>query len=634
MILLRRKWIEAIICAIVFGYMFTQQTAATTPDILLKVATNENEIITITNSELFISGNEDFHQKAIEWGWSGTGEELTPYIIENFDFQGPITTIPWPRHLIKIENVSFHFIIQNCNFSNVDQQGCGIFLDHVSHAVITKNYFQNNSRGISLEKCTEIKVTHNYLFDNSGGIDVGYSHASQTIVISNNILNASRGIGLYYSTGIVVDKNIINHSGEYEEGIGLSCSSENVITDNVLINSSIFFSGSVDDGYGNPSGEEKDTLQISVKGNMIHGKPLIYYQEEVGKIFQEDNVGKVIFNACNDVQLLNQHSSNTYTQFDFIRCQDITILNCSFSQIPVVPIRIRYTDYFKLENNVFSNCPRGVSLYMSSFGNIVKNEFISNQGGISAYAATQCIFSDNHLSKNVDHGINLHTCSSNQISQNCLSENDKGLCILSSARITIINNVFVNNTSTGIYGHLNDLINITNNVISSTGLKSNATWSGIGILLSNAYDCFISNNNISNNRNYGISLAISKNTKVVNNNFINNNPNGTSQAYSRWIYYGGKYNRSFDNFSHNYWSDWISPDNNEDGIVDVPYPIYCEGEINYTDSYPLVKPLNNTFYVEESTQTSTTSNKIEGWNLINLVLIMTLISSIKKRRKF
>lgn len=587
-------------------------------------STSENNVTAkLTNSELLISGNADFHNKAEIWGWSGTGEESNPYIIENLILKGPINAIRWPKHLIKIENVNLHFIIQNCSFSNIDKDGCGIFLNRVSHAIIKQNFFKNNSKGIDLEYCTDIAITNNYLFNNSNGIYVGYSHASYTINICNNIFNLSEGIHLYYSTGIVVDENVIKNSGDLNEGISLSCSNENIITDNVLINSTIFFSGDVDDGYGNPSGEEKDTLQTLIKGNSVNGKPLIYYQEKDGILFKEEDVGKVIFNACNNVQLIDQQPTNTHTQFDFIRCMDVSISNCSFSQLSEVPIQIRYTNYFKLTNNIFSNCSSaGVRLYDTSFGRIIENKFVSNHRGISAYSAFYNVFSGNYFFKNF-YGISLHTCYSNQIYKSSFSDNDVGLRILSSDNTTIISNVFVNNTSAGIYGgHVTRWINITTNVISSTGLKGNGTWKGIGIYLWNTYNGLISKNNITNNRNFGVFLDCCKNTLVIYNNFIDNNINGTSQAGDYWIVWGDIWKYSYDNFTHNYWSDW-----NGIGSYQIGHYMTEErgGEIIYGDDHPSESPYPNTFIniTDDSIPVYTTSNI--NFREISLILTLSLL---------
>jgi hypothetical protein len=39
----------------------------------------------------------------------------------------------------------------------------------------------------------------------------------------------------------------------------------------------------------------------------------------------------------------------------------------------------------------------------------------------------------------------------------------------------------------------------------------------------------------------------------------------------------------------NYWNDWISPDNDNNGIVDVPYQL--SGDAAAKDFFPLTKPI-------------------------------------------
>jgi nitrous oxidase accessory protein NosD len=95
----------------------------------------------------------------------------------------------------------------------------------------------------------------------------------------------------------------------------------------------------------------------------------------------------------------------------------------------------------------------------------------------------------------------------------------------------------------------------------------------------------LSDNTISYNNKYGIVLDhgqgwSSSNNSVSWNRFLGNNPNGTSQAYDEGLN---------NTFRYNYWDDWISPDVDDDGIVDVPYSI--DGAAGNQDQFPLSTPL-------------------------------------------
>lgn len=66
---------------------------------------------------------------------------------------------------------------------------------------------------------------------------------------------------------------------------------------------------------------------------------------------------------------------------------------------------------------------------------------------------------------------------------------------------------------------------------------------------------------------------------VVSNNFVNGSSARDDGSGNSWSVNG----------KGNYWSSWTSPDNDHDGIVDLPYPI--PGSARSSDQYPLVNPV-------------------------------------------
>ncbi|MFC1951857.1 nitrous oxide reductase family maturation protein NosD [Chloroflexota bacterium] len=121
------------------------------------------------------------------------------------------------------------------------------------------------------------------------------------------------------------------------------------------------------------------------------------------------------------------------------------------------------------------------------------------------------------------------------------------------------NNIITGNTifgsQIGIYNVRMDNNAITNNNISDC-------QAGIYVNMSD-YNSITGNTLSDNSR--GVYMRYSKNTDVYNNNFINND----EQAY---VYDSGtsRFNLPAP-IGGNYWSDWTSPDDNGDGIVDSPY---------------------------------------------------------------
>ena len=143
-----------------------------------------------------------------------------------------------------------------------------------------------------------------------------------------------------------------------------------------------------------------------------------------------------------------------------------------------------------------------------------------------------------------------------------------------------------------------------------------------GIYLRSASNNTLTNSIVRNNH-YGIVLvATSNDNKIHLNNFINNTQSATAMFTCRAHPNGTLYNcisplnntfsssekityayngRTFTNYLGNYWSDYIGSDLRGDGIGDLPYHGVTVG---VTDSYPLMKKIEDYFIVNQSTKPS------------------------------
>lgn len=119
---------------------------------------------------------------------------------------------------------------------------------------------------------------------------------------------------------------------------------------------------------------------------------------------------------------------------------------------------------------------------------------------------------------------------------------------------TITGNTFTNNVGGISLGHSNNCI-ITGNAVSNCN---------IGVGLAYSASCTLTGNTISNNA-VGMTILLSNGIQVYNNNFIDNLVHQCDVESSTCVFdlpapVGG-----------NYWSNWTSPDNNNDGFVDAPF---------------------------------------------------------------
>ncbi len=140
------------------------------------------------------------------------------------------------------------------------------------------------------------------------------------------------------------------------------------------------------------------------------------------------------------------------------------------------------------------------------------------------------------------YGIRLYSSSSNTLTGNTASNKYYGIVLAQSSSNTL-----------------------TSNTANLNGRH--------GINLGNSSSNTLTGNTANSNGRDGIKLFYSSNNKVYNNNFISN----LTQA----SVYGGSGNVfNLDKpIGGNYWSNWTTPDNNNDGFVDYPY-VFTGGQDN------------------------------------------------------
>jgi parallel beta-helix repeat protein len=278
-----------------------------------------------------------------------------------------------------------------------------------------------------------------------------------------------------------------------------------------------------------------------------------------------------------------------------------------------------------VRNNTIQNSKNGVQLTSNSIKNYIYNNSIVNNGeyGIKIQDSDENFIFDNYIHGNGNNGGG--GASVNIVDETFTIQNGApgggGLYLDPSTDNNITNNEIYNNSADGIYlfesnhtiiqknniyrNYRNGItINnshhniIDDNEIHDNGHNSggggaslaaseaslsiqNGAPGGGGLYLDPSTENNITNNNIQNNRWYGVAITTGSSINLIKcNNFIANNPEGTSQALD---------NGSANVFSTNYWSEWTSPDSDENGIVDKPYLI--DGNANNKDEYPVTEVL-------------------------------------------
>ncbi len=221
-------------------------------------------------------------------------------------------------------------------------------------------------------------------------------------------------------------------------------------------------------------------------------------------------------------------------------------------------IQLKYSNNNTIENNLLSVNDESIYLQYSHNNQISKNTCNNNyRNGMSFVHSNNNIISNNTCNLNEIDGISLDSSNNNIISNNSCDLNDRGGISSSYS----VNNQIINNSCSHNY----DGITFSNYF---------GHWSHSNIL---------TKNNCSSNTNYGMMLHSNTYDNIVFHNIFENNNFGNVQAVDN-----GTKNIWNKGIIGNYWSDWIGPDINVDGIVDRPYEI--DGSANSKDFFPMVNP--------------------------------------------
>ncbi len=236
-----------------------------------------------------------------------------------------------------------------------------------------------------------------------------------------------------------------------------------------------------------------------------------------------------------------------------------------------------------------------------NYSRIISNNLTNNTFGIGGEDTFNALIDDNNVSFNNLFGIALANSqytqiTNNNITNNSLHNSGSGIFLTGdlsrgSAHNNIANNVIIKNKY-GLILEQTEYISIVNNSI-----KDNLI--GIVLRYRNLQDN-ITRNNISNNINYGIYIAIfnsgSSWNSTIYDNYFSNNLVIDEVGQARWNI-GKTRGKNIVNgpfISGNFWADYTGEDTNDDGIGDTNLPYNSNGNIidsginNGGDILPLV----------------------------------------------
>ncbi|MBN1802230.1 MAG: right-handed parallel beta-helix repeat-containing protein, partial [Candidatus Lokiarchaeota archaeon] len=304
--------------------------------------------------------------------------------------------------------------------------------------------------------------------------------------------------------------------------------------------------------------------------------------------------------------------------------------NCSYNQGMGIAIYSSSDNNIVSGNNASHNQKTGIHIYYYCDENTVSGNNASHNQENGIYLRDRCHKNDilgNNANNNQYSGIDLSGCDYSTVSGNNASYNlFYGIYLDGSEENTVLRNKANDNQRSGIYffwasdnnrisentasniytTNQNEGIylyyNCKNNSISGNTLNDNINY---GMRLEDkCNNNTISENIMSNtgttNQNCGLYIESSSNNTVTENAFIKNTQYGAlinsygennTFTYNSFIENGlnaednGAENQWNNSAKGNFWSDWVGPDDDGDGIVDDPYSI--SGSAGSEDGYPL-----------------------------------------------
>ncbi|MFX0011700.1 MAG: nitrous oxide reductase family maturation protein NosD [Candidatus Hermodarchaeota archaeon] len=413
------------------------------------------------------------------------------------------------------------------------------------------NLWNTNTNNLTQdEKITKLKISGTYeniTINNLPGSWNNWTWAKNQVwcsglgtlqnpyIIQDHIIgikNSADGIKISNSHGMyfIIESCTILWNGTMptgtEKGIHLSNSTNGIINNNVI--------------YGIGSGVNVDECEsMLLKSNTVYNSMggIALFRSDFCKI-----MNNTIFNTENGINLFDS---------------EYNTVNNNTANSNEYGLYVTYGFYNNIHENILDNNNiAGVHLAFCEYNNITENEAHGNIDGI--FLESECdknLIIDN-ICNNNDIGIEIYYSDHNDVEENYANNNyDYGIRVEGSNNNTINGNDIKNNS---IYGMIIE-VHSDNNTIYRNSINDNAD---AGIFMTHSEINNIIGNTMDGN-GYGIHLDIEcYNNSIYENLFLKNGIHAIDNGIDN------KWNSST---IGNYWDNHTGPDNNNDGIVDIPY---------------------------------------------------------------
>jgi len=270
-----------------------------------------------------------------------TGEEKTSTIIDGQQLGEDTLTVTAPS--VYISGFTIRNGSRGCGYNS------GLKVENADNCVIENNIFTDNCWAAEIRSSSHCIFSDSLVIDNEqGGVHLAMSPSTQV-------------------TGCTF-------SGNGKDGLAIFKGNDHLISSNTFIDCGIEI------GSQPPPG---NTIHCTIRDNTVNGKPLVYLENEKGKIIRD--AGQVILNQCRGIVIRNLNLSNTSTG-----------------------IRVYKSGFIFILGNTITNNFHGIGIGNSFFVNIRNNKINRNwYNGVGIGGSILCRLSFNEITENYI-GLYLH----------------------------------------------------------------------------------------------------------------------------------------------------------------------------------------------------------------------------------
>ena len=434
-----------------------------------------------THDPIVILSNDDF----ITYGFSGSGTEEDPYIIEYLSIDAAGSGI-----CIRISGTDVYFVIRNCVITGGTQ--C-IYLYGVTNGQIIHNLAQfNNQGGVFLRNSNNNYIAFNNLTHNGYGLYL--DNSDENILYMNDCSYAEwYGLRLYSGSSLnTVDSNTVN----YVDGSGIDVYSS---TNNLIVNNTC--TGNIRGIY----------VSDSAHGNTIQNNTCTLGQDGIYVGYSSNNL--ILKNTC---------MNNTYGIRFSGDSTGNTVLNntCYYNGYGIY--LSGGSGHVASYNIATENTNSGIRVRLTSANIVSYNNCTLNPTGISILDSSGNFIIDNLCYDTANYGIYLKNSNNNNVTLNICSSSEYGIYLEGSSNGYLTYNLCTNHTY-GIYLGINS----QNTLISYNTLHERE----YGIFISWSWGNILEHNIISEgevgisivNTQYGVTSAKTYGANTIDQNELINN---------------------------------------------------------------------------------------------------------------